>query len=158
MSKSISSIIIIIIVLLVAGGFGYYYIFYANQGPSEGGISQFYQNNSQSPPQDDQNQNNQNQDGQEAPQKAFSITAKNFSFSLPEIRVQKGDKVKIILDNVEGFHDWTVDEFNAKTQQSQAPAKTEVEFIADKSGTFEFYCGVGNHRQMGMKGSLIVEE
>ena len=33
----------------------------------------------------------------------------------------------------------------------------EVEFVVDKAGTFEYYCSVGNHRQMGMVGKLIVE-
>ena len=34
---------------------------------------------------------------------------------------------------------------------------TEVQFIADKAGTFEYYCFVGNHRQMGMVGTLTVK-
>jgi uncharacterized cupredoxin-like copper-binding protein len=32
-----------------------------------------------------------------------------------------------------------------------------VQFVADKTGTFEFYCSVGNHRQMGMVGTLVVQ-
>ena len=33
-----------------------------------------------------------------------------------------------------------------------------VEFIVDKAGTFEFYCSVGEHRNMGMVGALTVTE
>ncbi len=90
--------------------------------------------------------------------KRFTVTAKNFEFDTKEITVKKGDTVKVLLKNSEGFHDWVVDEFNAKTSQLQAGGEEEVTFTADKSGTFEYYCSVGKHRQMGMVGKLIVEE
>lgn len=87
----------------------------------------------------------------------FQISAQNFSFSVPEIRVKMGSKVKIVLTNNEGMHNWTIDEFNAKTSTIQAGKSAEVEFIASKKGNFEYYCSVGNHRQQGMVGNLIVE-
>ena len=34
---------------------------------------------------------------------------------------------------------------------------TFVEFTVDKTGTFEYYCSVGQHRANGMVGNLIVE-
>jgi len=43
------------------------------------------------------------------------------------------------------------------TDKVQAPGTTSVEFVADQEGAFEYYCSVGNHRQQGMKGTLIVE-
>jgi plastocyanin len=89
--------------------------------------------------------------------KTFEITGKNFEFSLKEIRVKKGDKVKIVFNDEQGFHDWVLDEFNARTPQLQSPNTASVEFVADKTGTFEYYCSVGQHRQMGMKGNLVVE-
>ena len=90
------------------------------------------------------------------------LTSSHFRFYLngvesPDLKVKQGDKVKIILNNEEGFHDWVLDEFNAKTKQVQAGVTTEVEFIADKKGTFEYYCSVGQHRANGMKGKFIVE-
>jgi len=89
--------------------------------------------------------------------KTFNIDARNFSFSKKEIRVKRGDRVRIDLSSVEGFHDWVVDEFNAKTSRVNTGQKTSVEFIADTAGTFEYYCSVGSHRQFGMAGKLIVE-
>ena len=89
--------------------------------------------------------------------KVFTLNASNFSFSPNEIKVKKGDKVKIVMNNTGGFHDWVVDEFNARTERVTGPATASVEFTADKAGTFEFYCSVGQHRQMGMKGNLVVE-
>ena len=89
--------------------------------------------------------------------KTFEIKASSFKFSLTEIRVKKGDRVKIVLNNTGGFHDWVIDEFDARTKQTQGPATETVEFTADKTGTFEYYCSVAQHRQNGMVGKLIVE-
>lgn len=90
--------------------------------------------------------------------KIFNITGVNFSFSQPEIRVKKGDKVRIEFTSTDGFHDWVVDEFAAATEKVNTGGSTSVEFVADKVGTFEYYCSVGQHRAMGMVGKLIVEE
>ncbi|MBI4090688.1 MAG: cupredoxin domain-containing protein [Candidatus Komeilibacteria bacterium] len=103
------------------------------------------------------NANTNSNTNQSASVKTFNITARNFSFSQNEIRVKKGDVVQINLNVVEGFHDWVVDEFNAAAKSSGSGATTGVQFTADKTGTFEYYCSVGNHRAMGMKGKLIVE-
>lgn len=89
--------------------------------------------------------------------KVFKITGENFRFSQTEIRVKKGGRVKIDFESMNGFHDWVVDEFSAKTNQVNTGGKASVEFVADKTGEFEYYCSVGQHRQMGMKGKLIVE-
>lgn len=85
------------------------------------------------------------------------ISASNFKFDNEEIRVKKGDVVRINLKVTEGFHDWVVDEFAAKTAQVKTGEVTTVDFVADKEGVFEYYCSVGSHRQMGMVGKLIVE-
>ena len=90
--------------------------------------------------------------------KTFTIEATNYKYSIPEIRVKKGDRVKIELVVKQGFHDWVNDVVNARTPQLGAEKVAEVEFIAANVGTSEYYCSVGNHRQMGMKGNLIVEE
>jgi len=87
----------------------------------------------------------------------INIDGKNFEFSESEIRVKEGDKVKIVFTSTEGIHDWTIDEFNAKTKAVSEGVTTEVEFVASQKGTFEYYCSVGNHRSLGMKGNLIVE-
>jgi plastocyanin len=89
--------------------------------------------------------------------KTFDLTSKPFEFSVKEIKVKKGDQVRINLKNEQGLHDWVIDEFNARTKQLAAGQSDSVEFVADKAGTFEYYCSVANHRQMGMVGKLIVE-
>ena len=93
----------------------------------------------------------------QAPIRDFVFTASNFKYSLSEIKVNKGDVVRIVLQNTDGTHDLRIDEFSVATKMLKTGEEQMVEFIADKTGTFEFYCSVGTHRLMGMKGSLIVE-
>ncbi len=86
----------------------------------------------------------------------ITTTAANFSFSPAEIRVKKGQTVTIRLKSAEGFHDIVLDEFGVKSVRVGAGAETSVTFVANKAGTFEYYCSIGSHRQMGMVGKLIV--
>lgn len=88
----------------------------------------------------------------------FNLTGWNFAFSETEIRVKKGQTVTVNFESTSGFHDWVVDEFNAATKKVNPGEPTSVTFVADKAGTFEYYCSVGSHRANGMVGNLIVEE
>lgn len=92
----------------------------------------------------------------------FVVTGENFKFLMdgeenPDLNVKLGDKVRIEFTSTDGFHDFVIWDFNAGTERVWATNSTSVEFIADKAGTFEYYCSVGQHRDMGMKGNLIVE-
>ena len=89
--------------------------------------------------------------------KEFTVTGLNYSFDLKEIKVKEGDTVKVTFKNTEGFHDFRVDEFNAASKQIPAGSEDVITFVANKKGTFEYYCSVGQHRKMGMVGKLIVE-
>ena len=88
--------------------------------------------------------------------KEFTVTGQNFSFSPSELAVNKGDSVKIIFKNSGGIHDLKIDEFNAATKRIRSDEEETIEFTADKAGSFEYYCSVGEHRAMGMKGTLTV--
>lgn len=87
----------------------------------------------------------------------FDVVGSNFKFSIQEMRVKVGDKVRINFISQSGFHDLVIDEFAVATKQMNSGGKDSVEFVADKAGTFEYYCSVMQHRQMGMVGKLIVE-
>lgn len=89
--------------------------------------------------------------------KEFTVTGSSFTFDPKELRVKKGDAVRITFKNAGGFHDFTIDEFNVKTKQIPAGEEDTIEFVADKTGSFAYYCSVGNHREMGMEGALVVE-
>lgn len=87
----------------------------------------------------------------------IDVEGVNYSFSKTSIEVNEGDVVRINFQSKGGFHDWVVDEFNAHTDQVNPGTLTSVTFIADKAGTFEYYCSVGQHRAHGMVGKLIVK-
>lgn len=87
----------------------------------------------------------------------FVVVGARFKFSVTEMKVRVGDRVKVVFQNVDGIHDWKIDEFHAATKRLQAGQSETIEFVAAKAGTFEYYCSVANHRQLGMKGNLIVE-
>jgi plastocyanin len=89
--------------------------------------------------------------------KEFTISGQNFSFTPSAITVKKGDKVKITFKNVNGFHNLMIDEFKVATKTIQGGTEESVEFVADKTGSFQYYCSVGTHRAMGMWGTLKVE-
>lgn len=90
--------------------------------------------------------------------KEFNVSGVNYAFSQKEIRVKKGDTVVINFTSTEGFHDWVVDEFDAATERVNTGGSSSVTFVAGEVGTFEYYCSVGSHRQLGMVGNLVVEE
>lgn len=89
--------------------------------------------------------------------KTFNVNGGNYSFDVKQIKVKKGETVTINFTNQEGMHDWVIDEFNARTPRIAAGQTASVTFVADKAGTFEYYCSVGQHRANGMKGNLIVQ-
>jgi len=89
--------------------------------------------------------------------KTYTIDSYSYGYDVKEIRVTEGDTVTINLTNSAGLHDWVVDEFDAATEIIRAGEETSVTFVADKVGTYEYYCSVGNHRAQGMVGTLIVE-
>jgi len=88
---------------------------------------------------------------------SIEVEGGSFYFKPNEIRVKVGDRVKITLNSVSIMHDFVIDELNVKSATAPAGQSTTVEFMADKTGTFEYYCSVGNHRAQGQIGKLIVE-
>jgi len=92
--------------------------------------------------------------------KEFSTTAyydeTGVWYSLKEIRVKKGDTVRIKATNIKGMHDFVIDEYGVK-QELPLNQETTIEFTADKTGEFVYYCSKPGHRTKGQWGKLIVE-
>ncbi len=98
------------------------------------------------------------------PDVVFDLTAEGREFYIagedeqnPDLVVRQGDVVQINLEITGGNHDWVVDEFNAATEVISVGDTDTIQFVADESGEFEYYCSVGAHRAEGMYGTLIVE-
>lgn len=87
-----------------------------------------------------------------------NMSGGSFYFNPNEIKAKKGDTVVINFSNDGGMHNFTIDEFNAKTKTVKTGETDSISFVVDKTGSFEYYCSVGQHRSMGQKGMLIVEE
>ncbi len=89
--------------------------------------------------------------------KEFTVTGANFSFSPSTITVKKGDTVKINFKDIGGNHNFVLDEFGVTMPFLKGGEEKTVEFVADKTGSFQYYCSFGTHRAMGMVGTLIVQ-
>ena len=88
---------------------------------------------------------------------SFTVIGGNFYYDLDDITVQEGDEVTITFKAAEGTHDFVLDEFGVQSETVSGDDETTVTFTADKKGTFEFYCSIGDHRAQGMVGTLTVE-
>ncbi len=87
----------------------------------------------------------------------FTVSGGNYFFSPNNLTVKKGDTVKIIFKNTNGFHDFRIDELEVATSRIRSGTEETITFVASKSGSFEYYCSVGGHRTLGMKGILTVQ-
>ncbi len=84
--------------------------------------------------------------------KEFTLEASRFKYSPDAITVNKGDKVKINVNNIDTMHGIRIPDLNVRGDEA-------IEFTADKSGEFTWYCNVfcgEEHR--AMKGKLIVKQ
>lgn len=85
--------------------------------------------------------------------KEFTIDATNFDFDLKEIKVNKGDTVKLKLVNSQGNHALMVEGYKKEVKGDQT-----ISFVADKAGEFKYICSIfcGNGHN-DMLGKLIVQ-
>lgn len=89
--------------------------------------------------------------------KEFTVNGQDFSFNPKTITVNKGDTVNITFNNLEDTHNLKIDEFSVATANITGGQSATVKFVASKAGSFEYYCSVGKHRELGMRGALIVK-
>lgn len=88
--------------------------------------------------------------------KTFDITAKKFEFTPSQITVKTGDKVIINLTSLDVTHGFAIAGYGINKTVNPG-ATTTIEFIADKTGSFEFRCSVPcGEGHTDMKGTLSV--
>ena len=160
-----NKIVLIIVVLLVLAG-GYFFISNSNTAaptpaPEVKDISPVMEDEDKPEETDDaMEKDDTSEDAITNDDEAVTIEVGGgaFYFNPTEITVTEGDTVKIVFTNEGGVHDFTLDEFDVKSETLQTTgATTEVTFVADTAGTYEYYCSIANHREMGMVGTLTVE-
>lgn len=79
-------------------------------------------------------------------------------FSVDEIRVNQGDRVRITFRNTGNMpHDMRIDGSSGQVGTSilQSGEEETFEFIAITAGNITYYCSL--HRQDGMVGTLIIQ-
>ena len=81
------------------------------------------------------------------------IDAKRFEYSPDVVRIKEGEKIKLSVNNLDGEHGFSIPELDLEVHDEEG-----VIFVANKKGTFDFYChhycGSGHSN---MKGVLIIE-
>lgn len=144
--------IILIIGIIIFIGIGGYFLLRSDfsQAP--------YSPSTQTEMEDSNISNKDNESGDEqATIKEFNMRAFKWSFDPAIITVDKGDRVKLHIISEDVTHGFNLQAFGIN--ENLAPGKTtNVEFIANKTGTFTFvcsvFCGAGHS---DMAGQLIVK-
>ncbi|MEK7532897.1 MAG: cupredoxin domain-containing protein, partial [Patescibacteria group bacterium] len=90
--------------------------------------------------------------------KEIIVEASEFKFVPATLKLTKGEAVKLVLKNTGKMpHDFVIDELGVRTKVINGGDEDIIEFTPQQAGTFEYYCSVGKHRALGMKGLLTVE-
>lgn len=86
----------------------------------------------------------------------IDVVGRDFAFEPATIEVAAGEPIELALRVENEEHDFTSDDAGAHI--GGEPGETAVGgFTApDEPGEYEFWCSVGNHRQLGMEGTLVV--
>ncbi len=146
--------VIIIAVIIIIGGIYFYYTSTPTTEPTNT-TSYGTDNDKNYQPLSTTNGNTDNQPSQGV-LREFTVTGTPFSFSPNTLTVNKGDMVKITFKNANGFHNLTIDGYGISTPNIQAGEQSVIQFTANKSGSFQYYCSVDSHRDKGMVGTLVV--
>ena len=89
--------------------------------------------------------------------KEFIMTARQWEFEPSSIKVNVGDTVKLIITSTDVTHGIRIPAFDVSERLTSGNT-IEIEFVADKLGTFDFFCSVQcGSGHGGMNGQLIVE-
>lgn len=99
------------------------------------------------------------QGARSTPEQTIEVTAVDYRFQPPEIRVKQGTKVTIRFAN-RGTrrHEFEIPANDFEIGPIQPGQTVSQSFVAEKAGRFFYECHVDDHRQRGMRGTLIVEE
>ena len=74
----------------------------------------------------------------------------------PTLKAKVGDTIEIRISSGEGAqHDIVFPDLNVASAKFDATTgATTVKFKVTKAGTFDYYCTIAGHRQVGMEGKI----
>lgn len=84
-----------------------------------------------------------------------NMEVNNYSFSPSTITAKPGDKIKITFSKSTGFHTFTIDAL--ELNHSIAQGESLIITAPSQPGQYPYYCDIGSNRELGMKGTLIVQ-
>lgn len=91
----------------------------------------------------------------------YTIEMSNFEYSVESITASPGETLTINLVNVEGQHDFDIDELGVDTEVTSSgdenTVTVEIPADAEPGTEYAYYCSVGNHRALGMEGTITVQ-
>lgn len=100
-------------------------------------------------------------DGDEPEAVNYALELNSYSFTPNLIEAEAGETIRIKLTSIDMPHNFVIDELNVQSGMLSAGGDSDIIEITipedTPSGTeYEFYCSVGNHKQLGMVGTLRV--
>jgi heme/copper-type cytochrome/quinol oxidase subunit 2 len=94
----------------------------------------------------------------------FQISARKYTYRVagvdrPEIHVREGDVVRVTFSAEDIPHSFTVDQPYRISKRAEPGKPVTFEFLADKPGTFEFYCNlaIDERCRKELRGTLVVD-
>jgi uncharacterized cupredoxin-like copper-binding protein len=89
---------------------------------------------------------------------SVQLVAKDFSFEPQSVTVDEAGPVTFRVQNDGGTAHALEVEGNGVEEETEpiGPGKSGELTVRLEAGDYEFYCPIGNHRQMGMEGKLVV--
>ncbi len=92
------------------------------------------------------------------PVKDVTISVFNFGFNQEPVTIQKGDQVRLHITSTEGTHGIRIPDLGLSTTKLAPGEEQVLEFVANESGTFNYYCNVPCGAGHGsMRGQLVVD-
>ena len=88
------------------------------------------------------------------------ISAQDFSFAPSDPTVKSGEVTFTLTNDGQTAHSLEIEDVDgsdAEIEGDVAPGQSGTLKVNLKPGTYEFYCPVGNHKEMGMEGEITVK-
>ena len=90
---------------------------------------------------------------------SVTLTATDFRFNPSDQTVKSGDVTFTMKNDGQTTHSLEIEDVNGQDQELEgdiSPGQSGTLKVNLPPGKYEFYCPVGNHKEMGMEGEITV--
>lgn len=88
--------------------------------------------------------------------KQGTIEIVNFKFTPDAFQVNEGDTITITIKSTQGVHNFVIEELGVRSKTLKEGESEEITFVPSKKGAFKFFDSLGQHRAMGLEGTIVV--